>query len=129
MISIKKCNRALFISALAVSLAAAGAVAAKDRISIRMFFNYKGYETGKYNIEGLRVSLRVREVNVNGGKSEVCAYFYNDYPNAWEGGYRLTNRDDYSTFATVRVGGSSWVSRCEILPVATDYYVVLNRYD
>lgn len=129
MINIKKYKCSLMISALVGYLVSAGTAAAQDRVSIRLPYTYKGYETGKVNIEGLRVSIGVQNTNVNGGKIELCAYFYNDYQSLWEGGYRLTDRDVYSTFATVKVAPNSWSKRCEIIPVTAVYNVVVNRYD
>lgn len=129
MIAIRNYKRPLVTSALVVSLAMAGAAAAMDRLAFRMSYSHRGYVTGSQYAEGLSVSLSIREVNVTSGKSEICAYFNNSNALSWEGGYRLTDRDVNSTFATVRVNGNSTATRCELLPVANYYYMVLNRYD
>ena len=87
-----------------------------------------GWRSSPESLEGLRVYLEIRRLNVNGDRSEICAVFRNTGSNAWEGGYRITNRDDRSTFATVNVPGNDERARCELLPRARMYYVVLNRY-
>ena len=77
--------------------------------------------------QGLCVRVFVQRVNVNGDRNEICAELENDNGGPWTGAYRLTNRDDPTTFASLRVGAGQTAKRCEILPQQSGYYLVLRR--
>lgn len=118
-------------------LACAAAVAAVGLFSpsltarsVNLFdINYHsvGEGSGSKCFEGLCVSLWIKNINVNGDKSRICARFSNSAGSQWKGAYRLTNRDDNSTFATLNVGARNQVDRCEILPAQRTYRVVLRQ--
>lgn len=113
------------------ALASAGQAQAQNPIE-SWYVNYHnheaGYRSSQYYLEGLEFTFEIRRINVNGDKSEICVRFHRREDSAWEGGYRITNRDDRSTFATMRVPAGGSTTRCEILPVVSVYTVVLNEY-
>ena len=122
---------AVFAAATATLLAVGEASAQNRRqeVYISPSNHYVGYATRQMVLEGLSFSIEIRRINVTEGKSEVCVEFENFGNRDWEGGYRLTNRDDNTTFATVRVPEDGTRTRCELLPRASTYYLVLNSYD
>lgn len=77
--------------------------------------------------EGLCVRVFVQRVNVNGDRNEICAELENPRGENWTGAYRLTDRDDPTTFASLRVVGGQTSKRCEILPQQSGYYLVLRN--
>lgn len=77
-------------------------------------------------LEGLCVTVEIKRLNVTSGKSEVCARFTNSGAE-WRGGYRLTNRDDPTTFASMKVPAGGEARRCELLPPVDWYQLVLRR--
>lgn len=98
--------------------------------SVNLFdINYHsvGEGSGSRCYEGLCVSLWIKNINVNGDKSRICATFSNSGSGDWKGAYRLTNRDDNTTFSSLRVGAYNEIDKCEILPVQRTYRVVLRQ--
>ena len=79
---------------------------------------------------GLWVTLEVRRANVDIAgrtRSEICVVFENREGGDWSGGYRLTDRDDQKTHASVRVPAGGVAKRCETLNPQASYRVVLRR--
>ena len=84
-----------------------------------------GASTTNQCYQGLCVSIFIKRINVNGDRVEVCAEFGSD--DDWSGAYRLTNRDDPTTFSSLRFDAGDTKERCEILPRSTRYWVVLRE--
>jgi hypothetical protein len=110
-----------------IALLSANAASAQQRTSFSLFSHSVGAETTVQCFEGLCVSLYVKRINVNGDRSEICAEFGNEDGGDWIGAYRLTQRDDYTTFASLRVASGDTRERCEILPQSSRYWVVLRQ--
>ncbi len=77
--------------------------------------------------QGLCVRVFIQRANVNVDRNEICADLENAGAGSWAGAYRLTNSDDPTTFASLRVGAGQTSKRCEILPQQSGYYVVLRN--
>lgn len=120
------------IAAGIAALGSAGQAQAQNP-AVDWQLNYDSQRVGARStqryLEGLDFTFEIRRINVNGDKNEICVRFQRPDDSAWEGGYRITNRNDTSTFATLRVPAGGAATRCEILPVAWLYTVVLNEYD
>lgn len=111
----------------AAMLAAAPAQAAPTVQQFDIPQHRVGAVSQTHCLEGLCVTVEVKRLNVNQGKSEICARFVNGGGADWRGGYRLTNRDDPTTFASMKVPANGEARRCEILPPVDRYQVVLRR--
>jgi membrane protein involved in colicin uptake len=109
------------------SIAAAPSVASVVGIDIN--YHNEGSGSGTRQVGQLQVSLTIRNVNVNGDKSRICAEFRNPLAGEWKGGYRLTDRYQEQTFARLTVGPGQTKEVCEILTAVKTYYVVLDRDD
>lgn len=109
------------------SIAAAPSVASVVGIDIN--YHNEGSGSGTRQVGQLQVSLTIRNVNVNGDKSRICAEFRNPLAGEWQGGYRLTDRYQEQTFARLTVGPGQTKEVCEILTAVKTYYVVLDRDD
>jgi hypothetical protein len=119
----------LALSALAAAFVPAGAQDEPTIQDFEMRRHYEGQSSQEIFMDGVLVSVHISRVNFHEGKSQICAEFRSWARLEWEGGYRLTNRNVETTFATVRVPEDETVRRCEILPVADSYRVIVNKYD
>lgn len=117
----------LALAAAAALLAAAPAQAAPTVQQFHIPQHRVGAVSETHCLEGLCVTVEVKRLNVNQGKSEICARFVNGGGADWRGAYRLTNRDDPTTFASMKVAAGAEARRCEILPPVDRYQVVLRR--
>ncbi len=117
----------LFCSAfgLGAALMLATSAHANERRAFALYSSDVGASTTNQCYQGLCVSLYIKRINVNGDKVEICAEFGSD--DDWSGGYRLTNRDDPTTFASLSIDAGDTKERCEILPRTTRYWVVLRQ--
>lgn len=124
-------KRALAFSfATAIGLvAAANQAHAQERLAFDLPVprHAVGSRTTSQNAQGLSVEVSILQLNVTEGKSRVCVRFQNDGTSEWRGGYRLTDRNDGTTFATINIVPRDYRTRCESLPVVPTYFVVLRR--
>ncbi len=86
--------------------------------------------------DGLVVGLMPTRVGVNGSNLELCGIFRNVEDEPWIGAYRITSRNDRTTFAALTVPsgrdshtGTSQVDRCEIVAPGSTYSIVVNKRD
>ncbi|WP_333606914.1 hypothetical protein [Arsukibacterium sp.] len=102
---------------------------AQDQYSFRFGDHNKG-RTVSLEAPPLRVTLEIQRTGLQiagANRSEICASFRNVSGNDWSGGYRLTDRDENRTHASIRVPAYETVRRCETLNPQMVYYVVLRR--
>lgn len=116
---------------VAIALAASAAVAPTAQAQSRQVFSVADGGLNATSVEecfgGLCGYVRVTRVKVNGDKNEVCAFLRNNRGSRWSGAYRLTQRDDPTTFASLTVDPGMTAKRCEILPKEFQYWVVLRQ--
>lgn len=60
-------------------------------------------------------------------RNQVCADFRNTTPNAWAGGYRIDAADNPRPHATLRVPANQTATRGELLPVRSEYHVLIDN--
>lgn len=125
-------RRLQYTLAAAAGILAAGVLAASPaQANAVQRFDLPQHRVGAVSqvfcLEGLCVKVEIRRLNVTSGKSEICARFVNSAGADWRGGYRLTNRDDPTTFASMKVPAGGEARRCELLPPVDRYQVVLRR--
>jgi hypothetical protein len=120
---------AAMLCGLAVVAAAPAALADPSVSRFQNIIHAEGRVTAERDVGGVNASNEIRRINLHDGKREVCVLFRSWARPPWEGGYRLTNREDRTTFATVRVLSDRVVRRCEILPAASECYLVTDEYD
>jgi hypothetical protein len=129
MIRINKSARAMmFVSGVLALALPATVTLAQERESFRIDQHYVGASSKTECWENVCVQVYVKKLDVNEGKSEICARFGNQSVSSeWTGGYRVTSRDVYTTFASMSITRGSATVRCELLPVQDYYYVVLRK--
>jgi hypothetical protein len=109
------------------STSIAAAPSAASVVGLDINYHDVGRGSGTRQVGQIQVSLTIRDVNVNGDKSRICADFRNPLAGEWKGGYRLTDRYTDQTFARLTVGPGQTTTVCEILPAVKTYYVVLRQ--
>ena len=119
--------RSLLVTSVLVVMLFSSVVDARSYQQFTINYHYVGEGSASSCFEGLCVSLFIKNVNVNGDKSRIYARMSNSGMTQWKGAYRLTNRDDSSTFASLRVDAKSSKDICEILPAQRNYRVVLRQ--
>ncbi len=112
---------------IVLTVVLSAAAEARSYKSFTINYHYVGEGSASECFEGLCVSLYIKNVNVNGDKSRICARLVNSASTQWRGAYRLTNRDDSSTFASAQVNARSSKDICEILPAQRNYRLVLRQ--
>jgi hypothetical protein len=100
---------------------------AQERRQFSIFSISEGAASTTQCFQGLCVSIYINRVNVNGDRVEVCAEFGNEDGGDWRGAYRLTARDDPSTFASMSIASGDTREKCEIVPATVNYWVVLRQ--
>lgn len=117
-----------FATAMALGAVATPATA-QDQYSFR-FGNHNVGRTVSREAPPLSVMVEIRRTGLRiagAERSEICANFRNVSGTDWRGGYRLTDRDENRTHASLRVPAYETVRRCETLNPQMVYYVVLRR--
>jgi len=105
-------------------------VSAQEQYSF-LFSDHSVGRTVSRLISPLEVTLEIERagLRISGNdRSEICAVFRNLTSNEWSGGYRLTDRDENNTHASLRIPGFGSVRRCETLNPQMRYYLVLRRH-
>lgn len=118
------------IAAGLAAMAAASVAQAQTSRSFRFVDSRPTSVSGSQNYEGLTVVAHIRRSGVevaSNRRNEVCADFRNTTANAWAGGYRIDATNNPRTHATLRVPANQTVTRCELLPLRSEYYVLLHN--
>lgn len=81
-------------------------------------------------MQGLWVHVEVRRAGLRiagNDRSEICGVFENRSGLDWSGGYRVTDRGDETTHASMRVPAGDFVRKCQTLNPQSRYTVVVRR--
>lgn len=81
-------------------------------------------------MQGLWVHVEIRRVGLRiagRDRSEICGVFENRSRLEWSGGYRVTDRNDPTPHASLRVPAGAVVRKCETLNPQSRYTVVVRR--
>lgn len=76
----------------------------------------------------VHVEIRRAGLRISGNdRSEICGVFENRSRLDWSGGYRVTDRNDATTHASLRVPAGAVIRKCETLNPQSRYTVVVRR--